>query len=682
MSEKSISEKEIRVLETTHSLFDKNDEYVIPLYQRSFAWGEKQLEQLVDDICDIDVVTNGAKNYYMGSLIVSKQEGKYEVIDGQQRLTSLYLLLHCLGLSPKPTLTFACRDKSNYTLLNIKNIIGNNDTKQNALSIDWDKVEQGIKIGLDVLMSKVNKMLTDLKIDKEMLRKKLEKVIIYRIEVPEHTDLNRYFEIMNTRGVQLEQHDILKAKLLDPLNDDKKEQRLFAKIWEACSDMTGYVQMHFENRKKTKEKNDPKVYKSMRQILFGDDWNHLPEKTFTEFVKEIDENCCEESHSDSDDSSIIRIINSEPDEYNSNEIEYDEGKIRFRSIIDFPVFLLHVLKVFIELKKITPKEDFIKLVDEMLDDKKLLSAFNRVIDNGVIGGKPVSEHQKDFSREFIMCLLKSRFLFDKFILKREFRDVKDEQNGKWSIRMLEAKDNKGGYVNTKLIDQKDNESIKQSDNESLVKQNVMIQSALRVSYTSPRVMHWITKLLKWLAEDDCIHVKNGDLNRYNKQAEEIAKENIKKNFINVCEGDKYMLGVNTPLIVFNYLDYLLWNNEKSAYKDFNFEFRNSVEHWYPRNPTECERWEDGVDTFGNLCLLPRDVNSRFSNLPPHAKKEAFDKRITNASIKLQLMSRMTINGDGGNNNASEYWRKYNCKIHEDTMISILKKGCGIEDTNQ
>ena len=63
-------------------------------------------------------------------------------------------------------------------------------------------------------------------------------------EVPENTDLNRYFEIMNTRGEQLEQHDILKATLMRYLPDDS-EKSTFAKIWDACSDMTGYVQMHF-----------------------------------------------------------------------------------------------------------------------------------------------------------------------------------------------------------------------------------------------------------------------------------------------------------------------------------------------------------------------------------------------------------------------------------------------------
>ena len=56
---------------------------------------------------------------------------------------------------------------------------------------------------------------------------RLAHVVLYRIEVPEHTDLNRYFEIMNTRGEQLEQHDILKAQLMGYLNDRGQSGVLF-----------------------------------------------------------------------------------------------------------------------------------------------------------------------------------------------------------------------------------------------------------------------------------------------------------------------------------------------------------------------------------------------------------------------------------------------------------------------
>ena len=55
--------------------------------------------------------------------------------------------------------------------------------------------------------------------DQKKFVDRLKHVVLYRIEVPEHTDLNRYFEIMNTRGEQLEQHDILKARLMNYLDD-------------------------------------------------------------------------------------------------------------------------------------------------------------------------------------------------------------------------------------------------------------------------------------------------------------------------------------------------------------------------------------------------------------------------------------------------------------------------------
>ena len=73
------------------------DEYIIPIYQRKYAWENKEIEQLLEDII------NAKEKYYLGTLITNKQDsGKYEVIDGQQRLTTLYLLMLNLGKNEKP----------------------------------------------------------------------------------------------------------------------------------------------------------------------------------------------------------------------------------------------------------------------------------------------------------------------------------------------------------------------------------------------------------------------------------------------------------------------------------------------------------------------------------------------------------------------------------------------------
>lgn len=70
----------------------KSDQYIIPIYQRNYAWGDTEIELLLTDIYNA-MLRAGNKNYYIGSLVVSKrEEGVFEVIDGQQRLTTLTIL--------------------------------------------------------------------------------------------------------------------------------------------------------------------------------------------------------------------------------------------------------------------------------------------------------------------------------------------------------------------------------------------------------------------------------------------------------------------------------------------------------------------------------------------------------------------------------------------------------------
>ena len=191
----------------------------------------------------------------------------------------------------------------------------------------------------------------------------------------------------------------------------------------------------------------------------------------------------------------------------------------------------------------------------------------------------------------------------------------------------------------------------------------MIQSALRVSYTSPKVMHWITRLLEWLFDDETVLPKLTD------EAERIAAEAVQEGFLD--EGD-HELGVQTPHIVFNYLDYLLWKEDKSKdkkYTDFVFEFRNSVEHWYPQHPSEgtFEAW-DGRDTFGNLCIISRSVNSKFSNLSPESKMKSYERMVEKGSLKLRRMGEI-IKTESSNQD----WRDRACQEHEEEMISILEE---------
>ena len=618
--------QELRILDD-ETLFDKEVHYVIPRYQRAYAWEDKEIVQLIDDIND------STGDYYIGSLVVAKVKDKvetYEVVDGQQRLTTLYLLLHYLksqvGAVGK-TLSFDCRPDSNYTLTHIEALLSD----EKRLADDEDRIEQSIRNGLKVIRQKFE---TGDGIQKDNFLERLRSVILYRIEVPEHTDLNRYFEIMNTRGEQLEQHDILKAQLMEYLSNPK-EQEFFSRVWSACSDMTGYVQMHFA--------------KAEREEIFGDRWSYWPSDDWGDYT-----GCLDMGQRADQEFSIGDIVKpSFRVETVDGVQEGDRIPIRFDSIIGFPYFLLHVLRVFLRVEDVSLSEG--RGLGSLLDDKRLLADYNKVITCGQMGGKPIKENKASFAREFILFLLHSRFLFDQFVVKREYAG--DDQEGVWSLKELctsgAGYKKKAYYANTRLRYENEWEKTYAPRN----KECLMIQSALRVSYTSPKVMHWITRLLEWLFDEETVLPKLTD------EAERIAAEAVQEGFLD--EGD-HELGVQTPHIVFNYLDYLLWKEGKEKYKDFVFEFRNSVEHWYPQHPSEgtFEVW-DGIDTFGNLCIISRSVNSKFSNLSPESKMKSYKKMVQKGSLKLRIM------GDIIEGGSSEKWRLSECAKHEEEMISLL-----------
>src|SRR4051812_18522377 len=73
--------------------------YVVPDYQREYVWTDKEVQQLLDDINE-QVDAGSASEYFIGIVLVSpgSSDSAYEVIDGQQRLTTLFLLLCALRL--------------------------------------------------------------------------------------------------------------------------------------------------------------------------------------------------------------------------------------------------------------------------------------------------------------------------------------------------------------------------------------------------------------------------------------------------------------------------------------------------------------------------------------------------------------------------------------------------------
>ena len=629
------------VVDAGGTLFSQG-KYIIPLYQRAFAWEDDEIQRLLDDIYDFQTDT-----YYLGSLIVSRNNiDTFEVIDGQQRLTALYLLLGYLGYSlNKDSLIYECRDKSNYTLKHLQQL--SNDGKGKAP--DDDLMEISMKNGWRVIKTALRNRTIDLAKFKEQL----QKVRLFRIEVPPHTDLNRYFEVMNVRGEQLEQHDIVKAKLMEPLRNTPHKCKAFAKIWDACRDMSGYVQMHFST------KHDE------RKALFGADWSKLCHDDVQDLISIFKPDETNADSSDGDELTAAEIIRL-PHIEQQHDAEKDGKQFRFDSIIDFPYFLLHVLKVFTSDDIDNPKIS--------LDDKKLAETFENEIKE--------SADKEKFSLGFMRCLLICRFLFDKYVIKREREQGADDKNGKWSLKEIR---NNAGTAQPNLTVFKNKSEHRSDDEDAKLKERhdniLMLQACLRVSDTSPKSMHWITLALEWLYKNFPVD-KPAELENV---MEQYVAKRVSVN-LDFLRQNNFSLGVDTPHLVFNYLDYLLWKERNGKYESlgferFDFEFRNSVEHWYPQHPSAVSygSWDDKDDQgnwrrdrFGNLCLVSREVNSKFSNAHPIAKKEYKDI-INKGSLKLRLMSNET--------KGNTPWEKENggCAQHEIEMLKILQKACNLPD---
>lgn len=577
---------------TVSDLFDNENkcDYIIPIYQRNYAWGDDEISSLLQDIknaCEKNKEQD--KNYYIGSLVVYRRDnGDFEVIDGQQRLTTLTLIMHHLDKLVFRNVSFEHRDESEQALSNL-----NSET----LPSNFSQALKTIKKVFDEWGNNKD----------EIVKFLLDKVEIIRTEVPEGTDLNHYFEIMNTRGEQLEKHEILKARLMKEL--PISEQSLFAKIWDACSDMSRYVVMAFDSE--------------LREVILGGDWR----KARGFFKTILNENSGESENLGEPENSILKLIDPDVEIEKIEEQSQDKYDGEFTSVIDFPNFLMHVLRIYLERFdkcKYSTKNDPCNVP---LDEKLLLKSFE-----GKFEGKPKKV------RIFIYTLLVCRYLFDLYVIKSNMIRTDYENWSLWKIVKGKSgdyyyKNAFGSYKNESVdnIDKNDDESLNDSDP---TKKAVMLLSMFHVSNPSRIYKNWLYAVLRWLF-DNRDNIEQSDYIKFleelcdkfyfgnNCQGKDITNIILDKEEICFSSDEKWGYGVSVPNFVFNRLDYQLWKKYKDKYPKFRFTFRSSVEHHYPQHPSEeygLEKLEQAIlDNFGNLYLLSQSKNSRLSNLPPEAK---------------------------------------------------------------
>lgn len=585
-------------------------EYRVPIYQRNYAWTKDEIEQLLNDINDIDISFDG--KYYLGSLIVNQLGANYyDVIDGQQRLTTLFLMLSFLNNSSvdKRSLSFEAREKSNKTLYEIDAI---KDTKIELDKEPWysDEIIDGyavIKNYFNQMQEKDSSFIADFK-------RKLGSISIIRTEVPRDIDLNHYFEIMNTRGEQLELHEIVKAKIISAIKSDdesadKKDKMIAATIWDACAQMDNYVQMNFSI--------------NVRNSLFDNNWD-----TFTKTnYEEIRECFNDEEYTDSKRYKLIDKLNNPVCEQDTRDDKNVEENERFESIVSFPNFILLVS----EALNIGETDS-----DAGLDDKRFVKLLEDKWKN------------REVALDFIFKLLKYRFLFDKYVIKREFaKDYKTE--GRWALQRLERYDD--AKKNSKKPVYKGTYSIEESDdiNNKTLR---LLEACLRVTYTSPKTMHWISRVLAAANKNNDGNVLKEVLERY--CCQKVVEAEFEKS-----------KGFAIDRIVFTFLDYLICR-DNPGFDNFQFQFRTSIEHFYPQHPINEDVWDDAhLNSFGNLALITVSANSKFSNMLPSSKIENFPD-IIEQSPKLIYMKKMM-------ERSGTLWEKSMVEEHNQQMLEILKK---------
>ncbi|EAJ5677274.1 DUF262 domain-containing protein [Campylobacter lari] len=640
--------------------------FEIPPYQRLYEWDKEQIQTLLNDI-----KTNESKNeYFIGNVVVSQKDDKYLLIDGQQRLTTLFLIGFYLSYKKyndwqnfiindnKLRVSMPIREKEEKVLKEFAKFCSDKKDDNNLFLQEIKKFPQDICQNIpQALEAIVNWFKENIKEEniKEFSNFIYKKVNFVFVELAQNTDLNRFFIRMNNRGKQLEKHEILKARLLSKITN-KDEKTLYAHIWDICSQMDNYIFQKASDRK----------------------------------ISELDE---------SNKDTIDTIIKESFDKPNQDK----ENQGKFKSIVDFPTFLLHVYKI-------CNKQDI------AIDKNKLLEIIK-------IEQKEIEQKAK----KFIENLLKYRILFDYFVIKSQ-----DDMENSYKIRRLTKK------YSTYTI----------SEDSNVMPDLAMVQNYLRVARSgmSNNHHHWLTPFLKKLDNyfsnfksnniiSEIVKFFSSNFNITSEKFENnveyyikllINNDNLKEFYKNTQSDLIHFLEIldtalakeqasikddkNDLLVISNFteedipnldrgtatlhywfyrLEYYLWKNaevngdkvkicgkemDKKKFDNFYFRSLNSIEHVQAQSKANENDWtNENIDNFGNLALISSSFNSSLNNHDVPSKYRDFQKRYMDnkkavISLKLWLIYALA-NKDGEDKIA---WTFGKAQEHKSQMLEVLK----------
>lgn len=668
--------------------------FSIPIYQRQYVWKEKEIHQLMDDFYIAG--KDNKDTYYLGTLICLEEGSVFKVCDGQQRLTTLILLLKALqlrGISGNSydtlgtVLKFDEGIRSSYNqelrnILNIRTIEDLKDLKQGNTPLT-----NGFKIICDYLARNGHRD----GIKEEELKESYEEIISQGIKkavlkmdvLPGGTDENHLYITVNKMTLQLEQSDIIKAMIMEAFcssseTNNRNGEVRFNELWQALRDINTHLVRG--------------ISFDQRTLLFGKYYLNMPtDEHIEDYLKPSED----KKEGDELPKKLSDILNPpfRPSEKNK-PVTTNEIRNIGESILSFSYFLAYAISAFLERNGLKR--------NKQINDKDLLKYFCQI--------------PKNKFRDFFFFLIRYRFIYDSIVIRRNGLEEIHEGEKRWILLCAKngaSQKGKGDKIENSITY---SETYPNNHNRSLIQ----LQSCLRVNYTSPMYMNWLYDLMfegyrrffdglneKGEEVTNCFVTKKSSeiMSSLEKFLRSWTREKVK----NELEG--FDRGTGTPHILFNYLDFLIWEKiittenwddarkglglelidlkEGLQAESFEFAFRNSVEHFFPQHPDKSDTspeqskyidsWseispsgEEGrrIDDFGNLCLLSNSHNTRFLNDLPINKVARARRIVSEGSLKLRIMAAIcesnNINTGVGN------WTYEVSLKHGEAMKALLR----------
>lgn len=239
-----------------------NTAYYIDFYQRDYRWTDEPVLRLLDDVfhkfkeqyarsSDLDpakeTISAHYPWYYLNTYVTNVVDGRVYVVDGQQRLTTLSLILIKLrhlanmhGSKLSGWIDSKIAGQSGFEQEFWMNHVGHRKAQQ-ALFDGTDTKNIDTSTGITAVNMVQNYATLSVVLDKELKDKRcfetfvfyfLHRLVLINLAV-EQTDVSMVFEVINDRGVRLRPYEILKGKLLGQINKIELDREDFNGLWEA-----------------------------------------------------------------------------------------------------------------------------------------------------------------------------------------------------------------------------------------------------------------------------------------------------------------------------------------------------------------------------------------------------------------------------------------------------------------